>query len=346
MRKPWRLASIGLASLCGVAATSTTFAGNMQPPPGSLCMSQNQLYEALLDALYATFGNHPGFRVAHAKGVLVAGSFTASAEAKTLSRAEHLQGQVVPVVMRFSNFSGIPSTVDGDPTASPHGLAVRFSLPDGAVTDIVTHSFNGFPVATPEDFLSFLQGIAATVGDSPDSEPLDAFLAGHPQARRFLETPKPAPQSYAGLEYFGVNTFWLLNKEGQQKAVRYRIEPLQDLPVLRDEEAAQKPPDYLQAELSERLAKGRVKLRLVVQLASDEDNLVDGSVAWPQSNEEVELGTFTLDALIPTVEQQPSQQRLDFNPGRLLDGVAASNDPMIVARQLIYESAMERRNQH
>lgn len=122
-------------------------------------MSQSQLYDALLDALYATFGNHPGFRIAHAKGVLVGGTFVASQAAQGLSRAAHFQGEGVPVLVRFSNFSGVPSTRDGDPSASPHGMAIRFELPGGQSTDIVAHSFDGFPVATPQAFLAFCRGL-------------------------------------------------------------------------------------------------------------------------------------------------------------------------------------------
>ncbi|WXL27671.1 catalase family peroxidase [Ectopseudomonas mendocina] len=307
-------------------------------------MTQNQLYDALLDALYATFGRHPGFRVAHAKGVLVQGTFVASPEAKRLSRAPHFQGGVVPVVLRFSNFSGIPSTVDGDPTASPHGLAIRFTLPDGKTTDIVSHSFNGFPVATPEEFLSFLRGIAAAGGDQANPAQLGAFLSSHPRAKAFIEAAKPAPQSYASLEYYGVNAFVLVNQSNQRRAVRYRIEPLirEQSPDVREIEGWE--PDHLRTELKRRLLKGPVKLRLIAQLAAPGDSVTDGSEPWPETNEEVNLGLFTLSTLIPEADQDRLQQALDFNPARLSDGIEDSGDPMIMARQRIYERAVARRS--
>ena len=37
-------------------------------------------------------GNHPGFRPAHAKGILLAGVFTPSPEASTLTTAPHING--------------------------------------------------------------------------------------------------------------------------------------------------------------------------------------------------------------------------------------------------------------
>ncbi|MCU1717488.1 catalase family peroxidase [Pseudomonas sp. 5P_3.1_Bac2] len=327
-----------------VAIAGPSLAGNESESLGKTVIQQDQLYDALLDALYATFGQHPGFRVAHAKGLLVAGTFTASAAARGLTTAAHLQGDTVPVVLRFSNFSGLPSTVDGDPMASPHGLAIRFTLPDGGATDIVSHSFNGFPVATPQDFLTFLQGIAASSVEPANPAPLQAFLATHPRAQAFLDTPKPAPRSYVGAEYFGVNALLFTNQQGQQQAGRYRIEPLRAEPALSDKQAAQMPDDYLQTELAERLAKGPLQLRLVLQLAVPGDNLADGSIAWSRSHPEVELGLFTLKSLIPAEQQQAQQQGLDFNPGRLVEGISPSSDPMILARQRIYERALQRRN--
>ncbi|AKA22236.1 catalase family peroxidase [Pseudomonas chlororaphis] len=311
-------------------------------------MNQEALYDALLDALYATFGQHPGFRVAHAKGVLAQGTFVASHGAATVSRAAHFQGQPVPVLLRFSNFSGVPGTRDGDPMASPHGLAIRFFPGNGQATDIVAHSFNGFPVATPQEFLGFLQGIAASTATPSDSAPLERFLTSHPRARQFLDAAKPAPRSYASIEYFAVNALAFSNAQGEQRMGRYRIEPLepsQRTAPLSAEQAAAMPDDYLQDELRTRLDNGPVRLRLVLQLAEPGDALDDGSIAWSRENEEVVLGTLSLDRLVPPEAQQAEQQRLDFNPGRLPDGIAPGPDPMIEARQGIYQRAMARRRQ-
>src|SRR3954451_11370867 len=61
------------------------------------------------------FGQHPGFRPTHAKGILLDGSFTPSAEAVSLTRAPHIANPVTPVTVRFSNFGGIPAIPDTDP---------------------------------------------------------------------------------------------------------------------------------------------------------------------------------------------------------------------------------------
>ena len=65
------------------------------------------------------------------------------------SKAPHLQKIGVPISVRFSDFTGIPTISDTDGQASPRGMSIKFHLPDGSETDIVAHSFNGFPTATP-----------------------------------------------------------------------------------------------------------------------------------------------------------------------------------------------------
>jgi catalase len=120
------------------------------------------LSNALLQKFDALFGVHPGFRPAHAKGIMLHGSFTPSPEAATLSKAPHLNRPSTPATVRFSNSTGIPVIPDNDPNADPRGCAIRFHLADRVHTDIVAHSTNAFPARTGEDFLEFLSAIAAT----------------------------------------------------------------------------------------------------------------------------------------------------------------------------------------
>ena len=154
---------------------------------------ENQkLYEALVDALNALFGAHPGFRAVHAKGVICEGVFTASAKAASLSRAPHFAGEPVPMLVRFSDNTGIPNIPDADPNTSPRGLALKFQIPGAAATDIISHTINGFPVGTAEEFLEFLQSIAASGPDVPHPSPVEKFLSTRPAA--IAETPEILPQ--------------------------------------------------------------------------------------------------------------------------------------------------------
>jgi hypothetical protein len=46
----------------------------------------------LVEAMRALAGSHPGFRPAHAKGIVCSGTFRGAPEARRVSRAPHLQG--------------------------------------------------------------------------------------------------------------------------------------------------------------------------------------------------------------------------------------------------------------
>ena len=121
----------------------------------------------------ANGGVHPGFRPAHAKGILLTGSFTPSEEASSLTRALHLQRNSTPVTVRFSNFAGIPTVADNDlQGAGPRGLAVRFYLAEHVHTDIVGHSVDAFPVRTAEELLEFLRGVEVCADSQAHSDQL------------------------------------------------------------------------------------------------------------------------------------------------------------------------------
>ena len=148
----------------------------------------------LVETMRALAGPHPGFRPVHAKGIVCSGTFRASAEARAVSRALHLQGQAVPTVMRFSNSSGDPDVHDGIPNA--RALAVKFQLPNGKNADILALHIEGFPARTPEEFLAFLRAQLpdpATGKPAPDAVP--RFLDSHPATRAFIERlmQKPVP---------------------------------------------------------------------------------------------------------------------------------------------------------
>src|SRR5215469_8141707 len=74
-------------------------------------------------------GIHPGFRPAHAKGVLLEGVFTPSPEASSLTSAPHIKRRSTPVTVRFSRFARIPTVPTNHPqNASPRSCAIRLNL--------------------------------------------------------------------------------------------------------------------------------------------------------------------------------------------------------------------------
>src|SRR5690348_14175799 len=128
--------------------------------PQVVAADDTPLEVQIVDALNKAFGRHPGFRANHAKGVVVEGSFKASPEAAGLSRAVLFNGSTIPVTVRFSDSTGIPDLPDGSNVANPHGMAIKYHLPDGSETDMVTNSLKFFLFSNGEDFRDFFLAIA------------------------------------------------------------------------------------------------------------------------------------------------------------------------------------------
>lgn len=301
----------------------------------------SQLVTDLLGALDELSGGvHAGFRPAHAKGLFCIGSFSPSPEAAGLTRAPHANRPATPVTVRYSDSTGVPTIPDNDPARSgPRGIAVRFHLADHVHTDIVAHSTNGFAVHTGEEFLQFLRAAAAAAAGK--SEAMGAFLAAHPQARRFVETPKPIPTSFAREAFFAVTSFRFINSSGAGRHGRFRIRPDEGTEYLSDQQAAARPANFLFDELSQRLAKGPVRLGVFVQLAGDGDDVTNASVTWPETRPEIRFGTIVLTQRAD--DNEPEKRKIIFDPIPRVDGIDTSGDPLSEVRSDIYLLSGRRR---
>ena len=285
-------------------------------------------------------GVHPGFRPAHAKGLMCIGTFSPSPQAAGLTRAPHASRPSTPVTVRYSDSTGIPIIPDNDPARSgPRGIAVRFHLADHVHTDIVAHSTNGFPVRTGEEFLEFLRAAAAFGAGKPEA--LGAFLAAHPNARRFIEAPKPIPTSFTREAFFAVTSFKFTNGKGVSRHGRFRIRPEEGTQYLSDEQAAAKSADFLFDEIGPRLARGPIRLGVFVQLAGDGDDVTDSSVPWPEGRTELPFGTITLTGRVD--DSVPERRKIIFDPIPRVDGIDPSGDPLSEMRSEIYLHSGRRR---
>jgi catalase len=299
------------------------------------------LSQELIQQLDAMFGLHPGFRPAHAKGILLAGTFTPSPSAASLTRAPHMNQASTPVTVRFSDATAVPLIPDTDPNSNPDGCAIRFHLADRVHTDIISHSTDGFPVRTGQEFLEFLRALAASDPAKLSGSPLEAFLGSHPKALAFVQAPKPAPSSFAREAYFGVTAMRFTNKDGQSRFGRYRIVPEAGVDHLTDAAVAARSANFLFDELAERIAKGPIKFRIVAQLANDGDIVNDATEHWPEHRTLFELGSIALSAPVPNDAHE--QQWTIFDPIPRVDGIDASDDPLLEVRAAVYLISGRRR---
>ena len=293
-------------------------------------------------SFHTLFGPHPGFRPAHAKGLMLSGTFKPAAGATALTKAPHITRASTPVTVRFSNSTGLPSIPDNSPDANPRGLAIRFNLAEHVHTDIVSHSTDGFPTRDGAQFLEFLRAALASGPDVPSPKPIEQFLGSHPAALRFVQTPKPFPSSLARDTYYGVTAFRFINAQGESKHGRYRIVPEAGNDYLTDDAVAQLGADYHYEELGRRVKQGPIRFKILVQVAAPGDVTDDATVHWPEDRQIVELGTIELTGVLE--DSLAQQKHIIFDPIPRVDGIEPSADPLLELRAAIYLlSGRERR---
>jgi catalase len=295
----------------------------------------------VVDALNTVFGAHPGFRANHAKGIVAEGSFQALPIAQTLSVSPIFSGATIPVTVRFSASTGIPNLPDGSDLANPHGMAIKYHLPDGSDADMVINSLKFFPVASGEEFRDLFLAIAASPPAAPKPTRFDQFAAAHPAVPAAFATVA-TPDSYADEAYFGVDAFVFVDKAGRRQAVRYQMLP-DHVVHLTPGDAAKRDPNFLATELAERLGRGAVTFHLEAQLADPTDQTRDPTQPWPDSRKVVDLGVLTIRTLVPDSDE--AQKTLLFLPTALPDGIEASDDPLIGIRGGAYGVSFSRRSQ-
>jgi catalase len=286
---------------------------------------------------------HPGFRPAHAKGVVCAGTFTASPDARSVTRAAHLQGQSIPVIVRFSNASGNPEVHDGVPGV--RAMSVKFQLSDGKNADILANSIEGFPARTPEEFLEFLRAqLPDPSTGKPVADAVPKFLSTHPAAAAFVGRlmQKPIPASYAQATFHGEHAFRFTAADGTSRFGRYQFVPEAGEAYLSPDDAGKRNPNFLRDELDSRLRQGPVAFRLVLQLAGEKDPTDDPTALWPADRSRVELGRLLVTSISPT--SAADERRLVFDPTNRTDGIDLSADPILAARSAAYSISYDRRS--
>lgn len=291
-----------------------------------------------IDAIRGTGGAQPGYRALHAKGTLCRGTFTATPDARRLSRAGHLDGSSVPVLIRFSNGSGNPAQRDGLPGV--RGMAVKFTLPDGSTTDVSTQTARLFISSTPDGFVDFLRALRP--GRSAPWR-IAKYVATHPRvlgALPVLQAANKVPESYATVEYHGLHAFRWVDADGGARFVRYHLYPADGERFLSSHDARAKGCDFLTDELNARLATSPARFHFRVQIAGQNDSTVDPSSPW-RSTDVVTVGTLEITGL--DSERERGDDIVVFDPMRVTDGIEPSDDPVLRFRTHAYSASVKLR---
>ena len=185
-------------------------------------------------------------RVVHARGFLAHGFLEAygtiggePASRYTRARLFQERGKRTPLVVRFSTVIG---GRDSPETArDPRGFAVKVKTEDGN-WDLVG---NNLPVFFIRDAVKFPDVIHSLKPDPvtfrQDPNRIFDFMSMTPESMHMLTwlfSPRGIPQSYRHMDGFGVNTYKLVNREGEAVLVKYHWKTKQGIKSLTQEQAS------------------------------------------------------------------------------------------------------------
>ena len=280
------------------------------------------------------FGSHGRHRTLHARGTYASGTFVATSRAAELSTAAHLQGEPVPVLVRFSNGSGNPKSPDKAPDV--RGMAVSFRTPAGA-TDLLGQTAPRFPVKDPATFVAMTEAVAQHTRPWK----LAAFLARNPGVLPALAANAKAgaikpPKSFAEATYYPVHAYAWVAPDGTRRWVRYVWRPTNVAAATEKPTGA----NWLAHELATRLSRGTARWDLEVSVASAADDPDDPTSQW-KPTESFIAGTLTLDATAADPEADGSV--IVFDPTRVIPGIELSRDPILLFRAGAYSASAAHR---
>lgn len=294
---------------------------------------------ALVDALNGTFGKHAGKRASHAKGFCARGDFTPARQVGQFVNSPLFSQAKVDAVIRFSIGGGNPGV--SDKSRSVRGLSMR--LTGGNETyDLLLISEPVFFAATPASFVSFLEArVPDPATKKPDPAKVAAHNAKYPDGKHqpALLAAHAAPASYAATPYFSTNAFVFEGAGGAKQHARIVVEPADGTRYLSEEEEKTMPDNFLEAELTHRLASRPAEFTLYAQLPAPGDSLTDSSQQW-QGASRVALGTLRVNVL-----DGQSCDGIVFMPVTLPAGITPSADPILAARAPAYAISLGRRAQ-
>lgn len=298
--------------------------------------------DQVVDTLENTYGSHPGLRKNHAKGTCVAGQFTGNADAAKYSRSPLFSGKAIPVVGRFSLAGGNPDIADS--ARNSRGMALEFRFADGSRQHITMLNTPIFGAAQPQTFNDL---ITAAKPDpktgKPDPDKMKAFFAAHADAlgqADFLASHNP-PAEYFNETFYSIHTFKFLDAKGAQHLVKWRFVPHDGEKRLTDGQLKTASHDFLEQDLVARLSKGAAQWDMVVYLGQSGDAEDNPTIAWPENRQHFVAGTLTIDRARPQAGGEC--EKVNFDPLVMADGIAPTNDPILLFRSPAYAVSFGRR---
>ena len=298
--------------------------------------------DQVVGALEKQFGVTPGQRRNHINGVCITGSFTGDKAVQTYTNSTLFSGKKIPVIGRFSLAGG--SLKIPDTARNPRGMALEFELPKKAVLHFTMLNVPVFGASTPN---SFYDGVIANTPDpatgKPDPEKVAAYKASQPDARalgEYLAQNNPIA-SYANSDFYSIHTFKFINKNNKTTLVKWRFIPQEGVKRLSDEELKTASTRFLDQDIIAKTQAGPVRWDMLVIIGEPSDEQENPTVYWPADRKEIKAGILTLTSASP--QQGGVCEKINFDPLVIADGIAPTNDPVLLFRSPAYADSYAKR---
>ncbi|HUE45529.1 MAG TPA: catalase [Aestuariivirgaceae bacterium] len=299
-------------------------------------------------------------RVVHARGFVCYGEFEATGKigdepASKYTRAKLFQqaGKKTPLAIRFSTVIG--GRDSSEVARDPRGFAVKFYTEDGN-WDLVGNNLAVFFIRDAikfPDVIHSLKPDPVTFRQEPNR--IFDFMSQTPESMHMLThlfSPRGIPASYRTMEGFGVNTYKMVNAEGDTVLVKYHWHPRSGVASLTDDEAAKvQGKDFGSAskDLFTAIERGDYpQWDFYVQIMDDNEHPeldwdpLDDTKIWPEKDFPLRhVGVMTLNRNVEDFFNEAEQ--IAMGTGVLVDGLDFSDDKMLVGRTFSYSDTQRYR---
>jgi catalase len=292
-------------------------------------------------------------RIVHARGSAAHGYFELTESLAKYTRAKVLTevGVKTEVFTRFSTVAGGAGSVDTP--RDVRGFAVKFYTKEGN-WDLVG---NNIPVFFIQDAIKFPDLIHSVKMEADRGYPQAAsahdtfwdFVGLMPESSHMIMwamSDRAIPRSLRMIEGFGVNTFRLLNEQGEPTFVKFHWRPKLGTQSTCWDEAvkiAGADPDYHRRDLFEAIEKGdfpewEFGVQLLTQAEADAlpFDILDATKLIPEEQFPIRvIGRMVLNRNPDNFFAETEQ--VAFLPSNLPPGIDVSEDPLLQGRLFSYQ---------
>src|SRR5215213_3772549 len=299
-------------------------------------------------------------RVVHARGFVAHGDFEAygtigdePASKYTRARLFQTKGKKTPVTIRYSTVIG--GRDSSEVSRDPRGFAVKLRTEDGN-WDLVGNDLQVFFIRDAikfPDVIHALKPDPITFRQEPNR--IFDFMSLTPESMHMLTwlfSPRGIPKTYRHMDGFGVNTYKLVNSQGEGVLCKFHWKTQQGIESLTQAQANEIQATDLGShskDLFEAIQRGEYpRWELNVQIMSDDEHAeldwdpLDDTKIWPEDQFPLRpVGMMTLNRNVENFFAENEQSA--FGTGVLVDGLDFSDDKMLIGRTFSYSDTQRYR---